>query len=187
MLIRLVGLHNINHTMNTLGLGQTRLRGDVRTDSWSVRQALESSPADMVRLLAMMAKRELVDGWSSNEMISILEGDQINTLLPEPLPPGIAIAHKTGSFFDTLNDVGIVYGDDPYVIAVMTTHLPSLDIGRTFIRTLSLMTFQQEARMTAWRDLTGVGAFNETNGTASPDLRYWDRSTGADTPSNGSL
>jgi beta-lactamase class A len=186
MLIRLVGLHNINHTMNTLGLGQTRLRGDVRTDSWSVRQALESSPADMVRLLAMMAKRELVDGWSSNEMISILEGDQINTLLPEPLPPGIAIAHKTGSFFDTLNDVGIVYGDDPYVIAVMTTHLPSLDIGRTFIRTLSLMTFQQEARMTAWRDLTGVGAFNETNGTASPDLRYWDRSTGADTPSNGS-
>jgi hypothetical protein len=49
------------------------------------------------------------------------------------------------------------------------------------------MTFQQEARMTAWRDLTGVGAFNETNGTASPDLRYWDRSTGADTPSNGSL
>ena len=176
MLIRLVGLRNINHTMYALGLDQTHLRGYVRTDTWSVRQALESSPADMVRLLAMMAKRELVDDWSSNEMISILEGDQINTLLPEPLPPGIAIAHKTGSFFDTLNDVGIVYGDDPYVIAVMTTHLPSLDMGRAFIHSLSLLAFQEEARMTAWRDDTGVSAFTETNGITSPDLRYWQHS-----------
>ncbi|HTV92126.1 MAG TPA: serine hydrolase [Verrucomicrobiae bacterium] len=176
MLIRLVGLRNINRMMNHLGLDQTHLRGYVRTDTWSVRQSLESSPADMVHLLALMAKRELVDDWSSNEMISILEGDQINTLLPEPLPQGIAIAHKTGSFFDTLNDVGIVYGDDPYVIAVMTTHLPSLDIGRTFIRSLSLLTFQQEARMTAWRNLTGISAFSETNGITSPDLRYWGHS-----------
>ncbi len=184
MLIRLVGLGSINHTMYHLGLDKTRLRGYVRTDNWAVRQALESSPADMVRLLTMMAKRELVDGWSSNEMISILEGDQINTLLPEPLPPGIAIAHKTGSFFDTLNDVGIVYGDDPYVIAVMTTHLPSLDMGRTFIRALSLLAFQEEARMTAWRDVTGISAFTETDGLTSPDLGYWQRSAG---PSSNGL
>jgi beta-lactamase class A len=174
MLIRLVGLRNINREMVDLGLRRTRLRGYVRTDSWGVRQALESSPADMVHLLAMMAKRELVDDWSSNEMISILEEDQINSLLPEPLPEGIAIAHKTGSFFDTLNDVGIVYGDAPYVIAVMTTHLPSLDMGRTFIRTLSLLTFHEEARMAEWRTIAGVGAFDATNGITPPDLRYWE-------------
>ena len=184
MLIRLVGLSSINQMMSHLGLDQTHLRGYVRTDSWAVRQALQSSPADMVHLLAMMAKRELVDGWSSNEMISILEGDQINTLLPQPLPQGIAIAHKTGSFFDTLNDVGIVYGDDPYVIAVMTTHLPSLDMGRTFIRSLSLLAFQQEARMAAWRNLTGISAFSETNGAASPDLGYWGHG-GTSSSSNG--
>ena len=178
MLIRLVGLRSINRTMVGLGLQRTRLTGYVRTDSWSVRQALESSPADMVHLLTMMAKRELVDDWSSNEMISILEDDQINTLLPQPLPQGIAVAHKTGSFFDTLNDVGIVYGDAPYVIAVMTTHLPSLDMGRTFIRTLSLLTFQQEARMATWRGIAGFGAFDATNGVTPPDLRYWQHSGG---------
>ena len=69
-----------------------------------------------------MAHGELVDQWSSNEMISILEADQVNTLLPQPLPPDVPIAHKTGSFFDTLNDAGIVYAENaPYVIAVMTT------------------------------------------------------------------
>ena len=182
MLIRLVGLRSINHTMTALGLQRTRLTGYVRTGSWSVRQALESSPADMVHLLAMMAKRELVDGWSSNEMISILEDDQINTLLPQPLPAGVAIAHKTGSFFDTLNDVGIVYGDAPYVIAVMTTHLPSLDMGRTFIRALSLLTFQHEARMAEWRGLAGFSAFDTTNGITPPDQNYWQHSGGPQQP-----
>jgi beta-lactamase class A len=185
MLIRLVGLHSINVTMADLGLRQTHLRGYVRTDSWNVRQALESSPSDMVHLLALMAKRQLVDDWSSNEMISILEGDQINTLLPEPLPPGVAIAHKTGSFFDTLNDVGIVYGDTPYVIAVMTTHLPSLSIGRTFIRHLSLLAFQQEAHMAAWRDMVGVRSFDATNGVTPPDLRYWQHGGTGATQSGG--
>jgi beta-lactamase class A len=176
MLIRLVGLRNINREMSGLGLRHTRLRGFLRTDSWSVRQTLESTPRDMVHLLVMMAHRELVDDWSSNEMISILEGDEINTLLPEPLPAGIPIAHKTGSFFDTLNDVGIVYSDTPYVIAVMTTHLPSLSIGRTFIRTLSLMAFQTESQMAAWHTIVGAQPFTQTNGVTPPDLRYWEHS-----------
>lgn len=185
MLIRLIGLRSVNHTMYELGLTHTHLRGYVRTDNWAVRQALQSSPADMVRLLELMAKRELVDDWSSNEMISILEGDQINTLLPEPLPQGIAIAHKTGSFFDTLNDVGIVYATDPYVIAVMTTHLPSLEAGRAFIRSLSLLTFHEESRMAAWRSISGIQAFDETNGITPPDLRYWQHSGGTDENGGG--
>ncbi len=190
MLIRLVGIRDINRSMYQLGLRHTHLRGYVRTDNWAVRQALQSSPQDMVHLLQLMAKRELVDDWSSNEMIDILEGDQINTLIPQPLPSGIAIAHKTGSFFDTLNDVGIVYATDPYVIAVMTTRLPSLEAGRTFIRTLSLLAFHEEARMAAWRSVAGVQAFTATNGITPPDLQYWQHSTSSDSwsvtsPTNG--
>ena len=177
MLIRLVGRPNINATMLRLGLEHTRLTTDVRTNTWSVRQALRSSPADMVRLLALMAKRRLVDAWSSNEMISILEQDQINTLLPEPLPDDVPIAHKTGSFFDTLNDVGIVYEDDaPYVIAVMTTGLPSLGIGRSFIRNLSRIAFTQEERLASWRTIAGIPTFVGNGGVMPPDIRYWQNS-----------
>lgn len=177
MLIRLVGRSNINTTMNNLGLDRTHLATDVRTSSWSVRTALRSSPHDMVRLLALMAKRQLVDEWSSNEMISILEDDQINTLLPEPLPDDVPIAHKTGSFFDTLNDVGIVFEDDaPYVIAVMTTRLPSLPVGRTFIRSLSKMAFREEAKLARWRTVAGISGFTANGGIMPPDVRYWSNS-----------
>jgi beta-lactamase class A len=187
MLIRLVGRRTINRDMSYLGLRHTRLTEDIRTEDWGIRQGLRTSPSDLVRLLSMMARRELVDQWSSNEMISILEQDQFNTLIPEPLPLDIPIAHKTGSFSDTLNDAGIVYADDgPYVIAVMTTSLRSQDAGRRFIHTISKLTYADERRLAKWRQRSGLtfDAFDRSApgpaGATSPDVFYW----GAGTTSN---
>jgi beta-lactamase class A len=180
MLIRLVGRRTINSEMGGLGLARTRMLGDVRTEAWSIRSTLRTSPADLVHLLALMAKGELVDQWSSNEMIAILEADQINTLLPQPLPPDILIAHKTGSFFDTLNDAGIVFASDaPYAIAVMTTALPSQNLGREFIHRISRLAYADEVRFAQWRAgqaLAGGSAspdLSVTGNSASPDVPYW--------------
>jgi beta-lactamase class A len=181
MLIRLVGRYNINRRMRELGLARTHLAGDVRTDAWSIRQTLRTSAADLVRLLALMARRELVDEWSSNEMIAILEADRLNTLLPEPLPPDVAIAHKTGSLNDTLNDAGIVFASDaPYVIAVMTTALPSQDLGRAFIHTVSRLAYTDELRFARWREATGTQ--EERGATLAPDAQYWNGEAPDDLP-----
>lgn len=151
MLIRLVGRSNINDEMSGLGLHHTHLADYIRTAEWSVRRTLRTTPSDMVKLLTDMAKHQLIDEWSSREMIGILEHQQINTLLPVPLPDDVLIAHKTGSFNDTLNDVGIVFGPEPYVIAVMTTNLPSLSSGRTFIRHISKMAYTRLQQFGEWR------------------------------------
>ena len=189
MLIRLVGLHEVNATMTGYGLAHTRLRDDVRTAGWAIRNELRTSPDDLVRLLAMMARRQLVDQWSSNEMIAILEQDQFNTLLPEPLPDDITIAHKTGSLFDTLDDVGIVYANRaPYVIAVMTTALPSQTLGRNFIHDISSIVYHDELRFAAWRAARGITALSfDTDSKAransersdEPDIQYWNNTPGS--------
>jgi len=49
----------------------------------------------MVRCLDRMAREQLIDEWSSRAMIAILSDQQHNGLLPEPLPFGTAVAHKT--------------------------------------------------------------------------------------------
>jgi beta-lactamase class A len=182
MLIRLVGRHSINAGMLELGLERTHLSDDVRTDDWSIRSELRTSPADLVHLLAMMARRQLVDEWSSNEMISILARDQINTLLPEPLPDDVVIAHKTGSLNDTMNDAGIVFAADaPYVIAVMTTALPSQELGRAFIHSISRMAYSSEVTYARSRQSGGLEppfssdalAPHAGGTTNSPDVPYW--------------
>jgi hypothetical protein len=127
-----------------------------------------------------MAKDNLIDAWSSKQMIAILEHQEINTLLPEPLPD-IPIAHKTGSFDDTLNDVGIVYAEQPYVIAVMTTNLPSLPVGRQFIRRISKVAYNHFVALAKWRaenPLDAQPAPEPTPDTSSgddvePDVPMW--------------
>ena len=177
MLIRLVGRRNINRTMYSLGLQHTQLTDDIRTEYSAIRYQLRSSPGDMASLLSRMARERLIDQWSSREMISILEGQEHNSLIPAPLPPATEIAHKTGTLHDTLNDVGIVYNQrSPYVIAVMTTDLPSLDDGRSAIRGISRLTYRGINKFAAWRQAAGIdAAFSPQSPTASnPDaLANW--------------
>ncbi|MDQ2679683.1 MAG: class A beta-lactamase-related serine hydrolase [Candidatus Eremiobacteraeota bacterium] len=181
MLIRLVGRARINRTMAELGLHHTKLADFIRTDGWGIRNTLRSSPADMVRLLSKMAHDKLIDEWSSRQMIAILEADQINTLVPQPLPTDLQIAHKTGSLDDTLNDVGIVYaGREPYVIAVMTTGLPSLGAGRRFIRKVSRTAYDDLLNFADWRDANGMtlpitpqADAQETQTNTPTDAPFW--------------
>ena len=182
MLIRLVGRTRINATMSELGLSRTRVGDYIRSEG-DIR-SLRSSPHDMTRLLEAMAQARLIDEWSSREMLAILTGQRHNGLIPAPLPKGMAIAHKTGTLHDTLNDVGIVYlRDEPYVIAVMTTHLPSLSDGRVFIRHVSSLAFTAFERFARWRENEGLPAFDGIAGSSqllpgadqplAPDVQMW--------------
>ncbi len=180
MLIRLVGRTNVNHTMEDLGLRNTYLHDYIRSEG-PIRDALRSSPRDMVRLLDAMAHHTLVDEWSSREMIDILSDQTHNGLLPEPLPAGTEVAHKTGTLHDTLDDVGIVFlNQEPYVIAVMATNLPTLDAGYTFIRNVSRVTYDAIARFADWRLNGGLPAVPAAAPDAgdqpqpvAPDTQMW--------------
>ena len=186
MLIRRVGRAQINTTMSRLGLHSTHLGDYIRSETDTIRYALRTSPHDMVALLDRIARDKLVDAWSSREMLAILTGQTHNTLLPAPLPKDVKIAHKTGSLHDTLNDVGIVYRDqEPYVIAVMTTQLPDLDVGRSFIRKVSRLAYDGFSRVAAWREEAGIAAFAiDTPASApravpappalAPDAQMWN-------------
>ena len=179
MLIRLVGRKAINGEMTDLGLRQTSLHDYIRSEG-PIRYALRSSAGDMVKLLTAMARFQLVDEWSSREMISIMAGQHHNGLIPAPLPAGMMIAHKTGTLHDTLNDVGIIYlNSEPYVLAVMTTNLPTLDSGYTFIHGVSRVAYHQLARFSAWREANDLGTLPldgepaATDGSPQRDLQMW--------------
>ncbi len=187
MLIRRVGRTHINATMAALGLRRTYLGDYIRSETDTIRYALRTSPHDMVSLLDNIARDRLVDEWSSREMLAILTGQTHNGLLPEPLPKNVRIAHKTGSLHDTLNDVGIVYQDgEPYVIAVMTTQLPDLDLGRDWIHKVSRAAYDGFSRFASWRESEGIAAFPvaapaglDAAGLTAPDEAMWNSGAGA--------
>lgn len=111
-----VGWNNLNATMRDLGLRETRLDGE----------ALTTSPRDMLLLLELLARGQGPSPASSAEMIELLLAQRINDRLPARLPPGTAVAHKTGNLEGVIHDVGIVYAPGaPFVIALLAEQAPN--------------------------------------------------------------
>lgn len=109
---------SVNDFMDRLGLSQTRsLRkvfggGDSKANA-DARLKLfglgVSSPRDMVKLLEMLEKGEVVSKDASNEMLAILRRQQYKDGIGRGLPDTIPSASKSGSLDRLRSDVGIIY------------------------------------------------------------------------------
>ncbi len=113
-----VGTNNVNDFMDALGLKQTRsLRkvfggGEAKVSS-DARLKLfglgVSSPRDMVKLLEMLEKGEVVSREASAEMLAILKRQQLKDGIGRGLPDTIPSASKSGALDRLRSDVGIIY------------------------------------------------------------------------------
>lgn len=68
-----------------------------------------ATPADLNRLLVMIAGKEILTPASCDLMLDILRRQHYNSRLPYLLPPGTKVAHKTGTVNEVVNDAGIIY------------------------------------------------------------------------------
>jgi beta-lactamase class A len=71
------------------------------------RENTIASAIDMARLMAMIAKREIVDAAACDDMIAIMSQQQYTDRVPRYLPFG-AVANKTGTMRGVRNDAGIM-------------------------------------------------------------------------------
>ncbi|MBN2409278.1 MAG: serine hydrolase, partial [Candidatus Aminicenantes bacterium] len=73
----------------------------------------QSTPAAMNALLAKIWKKEILDPESCDFIISVMLRCQTGQgRIKGELPPGTAVAHKTGTIAGTVNDAGIIYLPD---------------------------------------------------------------------------
>ncbi|MGG1664038.1 serine hydrolase [Brevibacillus sp. NRS-1366] len=68
-----------------------------------------ATPADLNRLLAMIAQKQILTPASCEVMLDILHRQQYNSRLPALLLEGTKVAHKTGTVNGVVNDAGIIY------------------------------------------------------------------------------
>ena len=116
-----LGLRNVNANLQALGLNATRLANPFGTTRPTSGALNVTTPADMVRLLELLANDRLVSPTASREMRALLARTQDGSKLGRGLPASARVAHKSGWFGDVANDVGIVtQGNGSYVVAVFT-------------------------------------------------------------------
>ena len=101
-------------------------KGDVVLESEALSEDKSdvSSPNDMINLIEIIYKQELLTKKSSEIILDIMYRQQASTIIPYLLPPDVKTFHKTGGVTSVRCDVGIVNGrSGPYSIAIMAKNV----------------------------------------------------------------
>jgi beta-lactamase class A len=81
----------------------------------------QTSARDVSMLFERLYKGTLVSPNSSQKFMGLLKDQRVNNRLPQGLPGGTVIAHKTGDLDGVVHDAGIVYGPKTdYLVTVMS-------------------------------------------------------------------
>ncbi len=99
-----------------------------------------ATPADMSRLVEMIANKQVVSEAACDGMLDILFRQNFNSRLPYMLPAEAKVAHKTGSLGGVINDVGVVYLPEDkgsFAIAVLSQDNPTTEEGERTIGRLA--------------------------------------------------
>ena len=80
-----------------------------------------TSAEDCARILKLIYRGQCVSKELSAEMLTHLSFQEVNDRIPQGVPSGVTVAHKTGNLTNLSNgDVGIVLLDDnPYIICAI--------------------------------------------------------------------
>jgi beta-lactamase class A len=144
LIIELITADRVNEFLDSQGFRDTRSMRKVRGDGtqlkeasgWSKAGLLEenkrfglgsSSARDMVRLLEMLHRGELVSADASREMLAVLKRQQYKDGIGRKTG-ALEVASKSGSLDRLRSDVGIVYtANGPVAMAITVDDLPATD------------------------------------------------------------
>jgi len=136
-LMDMMGIDNINQTLQELGLEHTVLRNHFGTqpngDGYN-----QTTPAEMAQILRRMARGKLISKAASDRMLDLLGRVRDSSRLPRLLPDDARVAHKSGWYDSVVNDVGIVRAPGgTYVLAVFTADIADSDTADRLIAQIS--------------------------------------------------
>src|SRR3979411_851617 len=160
VLIDRVGMDNVNATLDSLGLSNTRLRRKMM-DLEAAKQGREniSTPREMMNLLEAIHRGKVLNAESTADFFKVLSTNKASWI-PRDLPADVRVANKPGSLEAVRNDSGIVFVEGrPYVICVMTAFLRNERDGEEAISKISLA---------AWRMFDRLSRATEYGRVVSP-------------------
>jgi beta-lactamase class A len=142
VLIRRLGMENVNAMLESMGFHATRLRREMM-DLKAAGEGREnvSTPREMMTLLETIYRGKLLNKEMTADFIKMLSTHKESSLL-QGLPDDVVAANKPGELEAVRNDSGIVLlKERPYILCVMTTYLKNEKDGAAAIRKISALTF----------------------------------------------
>lgn len=131
ILIRALGMDNINQRMQSQGLSRSRLNR-VMMDTLAAKQGRENrvTAREMNALLKKIYRNEVATPALCAQMIDILKANRDQHTFRRFLPASAVIAHKTGELTYVRGDTGIFYVSQPFLLSVYVQGTTTPDAER---------------------------------------------------------
>lgn len=116
----------VTKTMRSMGAKDIQvLRGVEDQKAFDKGLNNTTTAYDLMLIYEQLALGKVVSPLASETMIGILLDQQHNSVIPAGLPPGVKVAHKTGSITGVHHDSGIIYMPDgkKYVLVLLSKQL----------------------------------------------------------------
>ena len=126
-----IGMDKIQTLVDGWGLTQTRMIDN------------KTSAKDMSVLLIKMYKGEITSPSLTSEMLGFMEKSDYDDRLPQGIPEGIKIYHKTGDDIGKIHDVAIVnLKNRPYYLGILTMDMTNDETTKKTMAKISQIVFK---------------------------------------------
>ncbi len=121
LLIDRLGVKNVRATVEAMGAYGVEVRRGVE-DQKAFDQGIinETTARGLFVLLNAIARGAAVSKSASERMVEVLAAQKFNDGIPQGVPPGTKVAHKTGTITRVHHDAAIVYGAHPCLLVILT-------------------------------------------------------------------
>jgi beta-lactamase class A len=115
-----IGEENVAQFLRTNGMSHTSLTENT------------TSPQDVGNLLLKLWNGDFVGMEARDELLATLTDTVYEEHLPAGIPEPIVVAHKYGRDINVVNDAGIAYTDEPFVVVIMSEGVKITEADEVF-------------------------------------------------------
>jgi len=145
LLIEIVGLQQIQQTLDRLGLhGIELMRGVEDIGAWERNLNNRVTADGLLNALRLLEDQQHFSPELCAEMLEILHSQAFKSGIPAGLPEDARVAHKTGEISTVAHDAGIVFLPDrePYVVVILTEWKPEVSGRKDAIAQISRAVYE---------------------------------------------
>ena len=114
----------VNTSLQSWGASRTTVVGKLmlpfekKNEQQKAGKLAEITPADCVSILEQLQAGKLLDSAMTALALEIMGAQQYTEIIGRYLPDGLATATKSGQITGVRSDIGYVWGDKPYIVAL---------------------------------------------------------------------
>ncbi|MGB9707065.1 MAG: serine hydrolase [Microgenomates group bacterium] len=108
VLVKILGQQKIQQTIDNLGMKKTNFT------------KYETTPEDIGIFFRKLYQGKIVNQVNQGEILKFLTKTGFEDRIPAGVPEGVRVAHKIGTEIGVFSDGGIVFGEDPFVLVILS-------------------------------------------------------------------